>query len=131
MLKFVIAIALIMHDLANLASVVAPWAKSMLGFKDASWLFSRNITYRSNVGRAFSLLWLVSTVCLLIAGVGLILEQPWWLPAVIAGCLCSFFAVVPWWKAVVPGAYFGAVFDALIIILLATPLSGLLLRSVP
>lgn len=130
MLKFIIAIPLIMHGLANLAGVFAPWTKEMNGFKNAPWLFSQSITYQSNIGRAFSLIWLASAVCLIIAGTGLIMGRPWWPPVAIAGCICSLFAILPWWRAVVPGAYFGAIFDLVVVILLASPLKEMLFRVV-
>jgi len=121
MLKYVIAIPIIVHGLANLGGVFAPWTKNMQGFKDAAWLFSQNTTFKSGVGKAFSLVWLASTICLVTAGAGLLLEQPWWVPVAIAGCICSLVAILPWWKAVVTGAYFGAVFDVVVSILLLSP----------
>ena len=131
MLKYAIAISLIVHGLANLGGVFAPWTKDMMGFKDAPWLISQNITFKSGVGKAFSLVWLVSTICLVTAGAGLLLGQPWWAPTAIVGCICSLVAILPWWKAVVPGAYFGAVFDVVVSILLMSPLRGLLLQAIP
>jgi hypothetical protein len=124
MLKYVIAIPLIMHGLANLGGVFAPWTKGMQGFKDVPWLFSQTITFKSGVGKAFSLAWLASTICLVAAGVGVLLGQPWWIPLAIAGCICSLAAILPWWKAVVPGAHFGAVFDVLVSILLLSPMKA-------
>ncbi|OGO67000.1 MAG: hypothetical protein A2Z49_03545 [Chloroflexi bacterium RBG_19FT_COMBO_56_12] len=79
----------------------------------------------------FSLVWLASTICPVSAGAGLLLGQPWWIPAAIAGSICSLVAILPWWKAVVPGAYFGAVFDVVVSILLLSPLRGLLLQAIP
>ena len=131
MLKFVIAIVLIAHGLANLGGVFAPWAKDMAGFKDAPWLFSQNITYKSGVGKAFSLVWLLSTACLVISGTGLLLNQPWWISVAIAGCICSLVSILPWWKAVVPGAYFGAVVDVVVSVFLITPLRSLILQAIP
>ncbi len=130
MLKIVIGVALIAHGLANLAGVFAPWTKGMSGFKDAPWLFSQSVTLQSGAGRAFSLVWLASTICLLTAGIGLLLTQPWWIPVAIAGSLCSLAAILPWWKAVVPGAYFGAFFDVVVSVVLLSPLKSALLRAI-
>jgi len=131
MIRLFIAIPLIAHGLANLAGVCAPWTKTMQGFKDAPWLFSPNITFQSRAGRAFSLVWLSSTLCLLTAGIGLLCAQPWWIPLAIAGCMCSLAAILPWWRAVVPGAYFGAVFDVIVSLFLISPLKTILLQAVP
>lgn len=124
MVSVVIAFPLIMHGLANLAGVFAPWSKSLLGFSEASWIFPGNVTLRSAAGRAFSLVWFLSTVCLVGAGVGLILGQAGWLRLAISGCLVSLAAILPWWRAVPPGARFGAVFDVLVVVLLLSPLGG-------
>ena len=131
MIKLFIAILLTAHGLANLAGAFAPWTKTMQGFKDAPWLFSRSVTFQSGVGRAFSLVWLVSTICLVTAGIGLLLARPWWIPVAVAGCICSLAAIVPWWRAVVPGAYFGAVVDMIVSLLLVSPLKSALLQAIP
>ena len=106
MLKFVIAIPLFAHGLANLAGVFAPWQKTQV-FKDAPWIFSKNVTYNSWVGRAFSLVWLASSICLVAAGTGALLHQSWWLPLGIAGCVFSLGSILPWVKAVPPGLILG------------------------
>ncbi len=131
MIRLFIAILLIAHGLANVAGVFAPWTKTMQGFKNAPWLFSRNITFQSSAGRAFSLVWLASTIGLVTAGVGLLLAQPWWTLAAVAGCLCSLAAIVPWLRAVVPGAYVGAVVDVIVSLLLMSPLKSALLQAIP
>ena len=55
MLKILIAIPFIMHGLANLGGVFGPWSKSGAGFKDAAWLFSQSLTFKSGAGKVFSL----------------------------------------------------------------------------
>ena len=124
MLKFLVAIPLIAHGLANLAGVFAPWTKSLQGFADAPWIFSSGVTYNSWVGRAFSLLWLASSLCLVGAGVGVFTHQPWWLLLAILGCAFSAAAILPWWKAVPPGARFGGIFDLVVLGLLLSPLGA-------
>lgn len=130
MYKFLIAIPLIAHGLANLGGVFAPWAKSMQGFKDAAWIFSKNVTYSSWAGRAFSLIWLASSLCLVASGAGALAKQSWWLPLGIAGCVFSLVSILPWIKAVPPGAYFGAFFDVVVILLLASPLGERIVQAV-
>lgn len=131
MLKYLIAILLIAHGLAHLAGVFAPWTKEMQGFKDVPWLFSRTITYKSTMGKAFSLVWLAASICLVIAGIGFLLGGSWWIAMAIAGCICSLVAILPWWNAVVPGARFGALFDILVLIVLISPLKTWLLQAIP
>ena len=130
MLPYFIAIPLIAHGLANLAGVFAPFTQNLQGFKDASWIFSAGLRYSSPAGRLFSLVWLASVLCLVASGAGILLHQSWWLPLAILGCGCSLVAIVPWLKAVPPGAYFGAVFDIAVIILLLSPLGASLSQAV-
>jgi hypothetical protein len=122
MWNILFAIPLIMHGLANLAGVFAPWVKGALGFLDVPWVFSTQIMLKSWLGRGFSLVWLVSSVCLIAAGIGLIAHAPWWRMAAIIGCSSSLVAILVWLKAVPPGAKVGAVFDAIVLILLLSPL---------
>ena len=55
MWKYLLAIPLIMHGLANLGGMVAPWTSSLSGFKDAPWLFGGGVKFRSLAGRAIIL----------------------------------------------------------------------------
>ncbi len=127
MLIYILAIPLIAHGLANLAGVFAPWSKGLAGFADAAWAFSGGVTYASWAGRSFSPIWLASSACLLAAGVGLLQRQSFWPLLAILGCGLSALAILPWWRAVPPGARFGAIFDLVMILVLVSPLRGALL----
>jgi len=131
MLRIVVAFPFIMHGLANLAGVFAPWTKSLLGFTERAWVFSGGVTLRAGVGRAYSLLWLLSTLGLVGAGLGLIFLQDWWRALAIAASAISLVSIVPWWKAVPPGAKFGAFFDLFAILLLLSPLGDWIARAAP
>lgn len=97
---------------------------------DAPWIFSRGTTLISAIGKIFSLIWLASTACLVAAGIGVLSHASWWVILAIAGSACSFLATIVWWKAVVPGARVGAIIDAVIIVLLATPLGNGVIQAV-
>lgn len=118
---YVLAIPLIAHGLANLGGVMAFALGKEAGFGDQPWLFAAGVNRRSGVGRAFGLLWLFSTLALVGAGLALVFGQAWWRPLGVVGAACSFLAIVPWWRAVPPGARFGAVFDVIVIVLLLAP----------
>jgi phosphoglycerol transferase MdoB-like AlkP superfamily enzyme len=122
MLKFILAIPLIMHGLANLSGVIAPWTNSLNGFQDAAWIFGGGVNYRSLTGRISSILWLLSTLMLVGAGIGVLTEQSWWVILAIIGAVASLLVILVWWKAVPPGARFGAFFDAGLLIVLVSPL---------
>jgi len=129
MWKYILAIPLMLHGLANLGGVVAPWTANLSGFSDAQWLFKGGVTFRSVAGRASSLLWLVSTVLLIGAGVGLLLGEGWWLTLAILGAAFSLGVIFLWWKAVPPGARIGAFFDAILLVVLTSPLREQIIAS--
>ena len=122
MLRIFLILAFCMHGLANLSGTLAPWKQSSLGFTDSHWLLSSGGTLHSTAGRLFSLVWLLSSLCLVAAGIGLIFRLDWWLPLAIAGSLFSLVAILPWWSVVPPGARFGAIFDAVMLAILISPL---------
>lgn len=130
MLKFILAIPLIMHGLANLAGVIAPWTPNLSGFQDMPWLFGGGVKYRSIAGRASGLLWLLSTLMLCGAGVGILMGQTWWTTLAIIGAAASLAVIFLWWKAVPPGARFGAFIDALLLVALTSPLREQILASI-
>ncbi len=124
MASYLLAVPFILHGLANISGILAPWTKSLLGFTNSSWLFASEPTFDSWLGRGYSLIWLVSTIFLLAAGVSVVQHRPTWVVLAIAGCLFSFLAILPWWRAVPPGARFGAIFDLVVLIGLLSPLAG-------
>jgi hypothetical protein len=121
-LRFAFALPLIGHGLAHLSGFTASWTSSDAGYGDKPWIFSSGVTLSSTVGRVFGLLWLVAAVVLAASGVGAILRQEWWLPLAVVGSVLSLVVIVPWWNTVPPGAKLGAVFDVIVIAVLASPL---------
>jgi hypothetical protein len=122
MWKFIFAFPLIMHGLANLAGFFEAFSKAPRAFNDEAWIFSPGVKLQSGIGRLFGLLWLLSTLCLVGAGVALIFHQSWWALAAIGGAVCSLLAILPWWNTVVPGARFAVFFDLALIAVLLSPL---------
>jgi hypothetical protein len=120
MLRFAAASLLIMHGLAHITGLLGAWTSSQ-EFSDKHWLFSKGVTLRSTVGRAFSLLWFVALICLVGAGLGLLFQQLWWPTLAVAGAATSLVAIVPWLTALPPGAWAGALFDVLVIVALVSP----------
>jgi len=78
----------------------------------------------------YSLVWLAAAAGLVLAGVEVLMRQRSWVPVAIAGCLLSLLAILPWWKAVPPGAKVGAAFDLVILVLLFSPLGAKLAQLV-
>ncbi len=122
MITYLFAIPLIGHGLAHLSGVFAPWSRQALGFSNAAWLYSGEVTLSSTIGRGYSLVWLAASACLALSGAGLLFRQKFWIPLAVLGSLLSLVAILSWWKAVPPGAKFGAIFDLLTLAALLSPL---------
>lgn len=122
MLKYVLALILLGHGLAHLSGFIASWTKSSAGYEDRSWIFSSGIRLNSSIGKIFGLVWLAAMVFLVSSGIGLLTNQGWWIQTAVAGAILSLAAIIPWWKAVPPGAKFGAAFDGLLLMTLLTPI---------
>jgi hypothetical protein len=130
MMRFVFAAPLIGHGLAHLSGAIASWASNLEGFSDRPWILSSGVTLQSAIGRAFGLLWLAALVGFVGTGLGLVFRQEWWPALAIPAAVISLAAIIPWWKTVPPGAWVGAAFDLLVIIILLLPLKDRILDIV-
>lgn len=120
-IRYLVAFALFMHGLAHLSGFFAAWTKAEVGYPAKPWLFSKNVTLKSPLGKIFGLLWLVAALFLVAGGFGLALGHGWWPGAALLGAVVSLFVILPWLRAVPPGAWAGAIFDVLIVSSLALP----------
>ncbi len=124
MWKFIFAFPLIMHGLANLAGFFEAFGKAPRGFNDRPWVFSPGVKLQSAAGRLFGMLWLLSTLCLVGAGLAIIFHRSWWVSVALGGAACSLLAILPWWNTVAPGARFAAFFDLAVMGILLSALRG-------
>lgn len=123
MIRFLIAIPLIIHGLANLGGALAFAGKSPEGFTSQPSVISSKLHMHSTFGRLWGLVWLCSALALVTAGLAAIFRQESWLTLSIAGSALSLAAITPWWNTVPPGARFGAIFDLFILGILLSPIS--------
>ena len=122
MIRFVFAVPLLVHGLAHISGFLAAWTSADVGYREQSWLFSADITMSSPVGKAFGLLWLVAAIGLIGSGLGMVFRQDWWPALAMAASAISLVVILPWLRTVPPGAWVGAAFDVLVIVVLLTPL---------
>ncbi len=130
MWNYVLAVPLIAHGLANIAGCVAAWTNNASGFSERPWLLSNGVTLHTGVGRTFGLLWLMSTLGLVGAGLGLVMHQEWWRAMAVAASVVSAAVILPWWRTVPPGARIGGIFDLVVIFVLLSPLGEQLAQTV-
>lgn len=130
MIRFLVAIPLIMHGLANLGGALAFAGKPPDGFTLQPSALSPKIHMHSTFGRLWGLVWLCSSLTLVTAGLAAIFQRDVWLTLSIAGSALSFAAIVPWWNTVPPGARFGAIFDLFALAILLSPISDWLMAAI-
>ena len=118
MLRFLIAVPLIMHGLAHLGGFLASWTPNRAGFADRSWILSNGVTLDTTLARALSFVWLLALFGLVTAGLGIIWYLAWWPTMAVAAAGVSLFLIVLWCPTVPLGARVGAAFDLLILIAL-------------
>jgi len=128
MLRLILVIPLIGHGLAHISGFVASWTNNDAGFAPRPWIFSSRVSLGSPLGKVFGLVWLAASASLTASGVGLILQQHWWVTAALLGSILSLVVILPWWNSVPPGARIGSAFDVVLLLLLATPLKETALR---
>jgi hypothetical protein len=129
MLKYILAIPLIMHGLANLAGVVAPWVATRAGFQENPWIFGTSVTFAGVAGKVSSIFWLLSSILFCGGGIGVLLGQDWWAGLIVSGAVASLVVILTWWKAVPPGARLGAFFDAILLVALLSPLKERIMEA--
>jgi hypothetical protein len=124
MIRFLVAIPLILHGLANLGGALAFAGKPPDGYKPRPSIISDKLHMHSTFGRIWGIVWLLSALALVTAGLAVIFQRDIWLILSILGSGLSFAAIGPWWKTVPPGARFGAIFDFVALVILLSPVSA-------
>ena len=122
LLRYFFVVALAMHGLAHITGFIASWTSLPAGYPEKPWVLSSSVTLQSPIGRVFGALWLVASVTLVGAAVGLVRRSEWWPGLAMAGATLSLLVILPWWNTVPPGAKIGAAFDVLVMLALLLPL---------
>jgi hypothetical protein len=130
MIRFVVAIPLILHGLANLGGALAFAGKSPEGFTAQPSVISPKIHMHSPLGRLWGVVWLLSALALVIGGLAALYRREDWLTISALGSALSFAAIAPWWNTVPPGARFGAIFDLFALAILLSPIGARLTAAI-
>ncbi len=130
MWRFLLAIPLLVHGLAHLSGFLASWTKGDFGYTKQPWLISSGVRLNSGAGRMFGILWLIAMAGLVASALGLAFHQGWWQWLAMVSAIVSLIVIVPWWNTVPPGARVGAIFDALVLVVLLSPLQTKLLTII-
>jgi hypothetical protein len=130
MIRFLVALPLILHGLANLGGALAFAGKPPEGFTGQPSILSSKQYMHSLFGRIWSVVWLASALALVAAGLAAIFHREIWLTLAISGSALSFVAIAPWWNTVPQGARFGAIFDLFALGILLSPIGDSLMTAI-
>jgi hypothetical protein len=116
MLRWLIALALLMHGVGHITFFLAAWTQVPMGYAANPWLLPGEFMVDSAVGKAFGLLWLLAMVGFVGAALGLIGRQPWWPSLAVASAAVSLVVLLPWWNTVDPSTRTWALLADLVVI---------------
>jgi hypothetical protein len=130
MLKYLLAFLLFMHGVAHVTGPLGFWTSGAQAFGEKAWLFSKGVKANSAVGRIFGLLWLAALIGFVGTALGLLFGQAWWPALAVAAAAASLAAIVPWIRAVPPGAWAGALLDVVLLVALLSPWADRIVEAV-
>jgi hypothetical protein len=104
MIRWLIAIAMLMHGAGHIMFVLEAFTDAPMGFTDAPWVLPGSFTMDSPLGKAFALLWLLAMLGFMVAAVGLVARQEWWPALAVASAVVSLVVLLPWWNTIPPSS---------------------------
>jgi uncharacterized membrane protein YphA (DoxX/SURF4 family) len=130
-LTILLALTLLGHGIGHVMGFLASWTDLPMGFTKSPWIFSRDITIQSSVGKAFGILWLISMGAFIASAIGLLMGQSWWTTVAFIASFLSLIAFIPWWNTFAPGPKQAIVLvDVVVIAVLLGPWKGELLARI-
>lgn len=100
MIRWLIAIAMLMHGVGHIMFFLESFTGSPMGFSSEPWLLPGAFTVTSPVGKAFALLWLLAMLGFMAAAIGLLLRQTWWPALAVGAAVISLVVLLPWWNVI-------------------------------
>lgn len=117
MIRWLIAIAMLMHGVGHMTFFFESFAGTPMGFTSEPWLLPGAFALASPVGKAFALLWLLAMLGFVFAAIGLVTRQDWWPALSVAAAAISLVVLLPWWNTVAPASRVWILLADLVVIL--------------
>ena len=112
MLGIIVAIFFVLHGLIHLFGFVVPWKILKTDdFPYSTTILAGKVDLGPIGIRLVGFLWLLAAVSFVIAGVGLYLVTPWWLPVTVGATLFSLVMCISGW----PDSQFGVYINLFIL----------------
>ena len=104
LLRWGLAIVLVMHGLGHAMFAMAAWTKIDVGFTASPWMLPGGMMPDSLMGRISAVVWLLALAGFLIAAVGLVTSAAWWPGYAVGAATLSLAVLLLWWNTITPGS---------------------------
>lgn len=120
-LETLASLVLLGHGLGHTTGIAGAWSKIETGFSDKPWVFGGDVRLGSPAGKAFGLIFLITTILFVISAAAAFTGSDQWRVFALVGSVTSIACIVPWWNTVLFGAKLGVLLDVAIILVLLVP----------
>ena len=110
LLRWGLAIVLVMHGLGHAMFAMAAWTPIDVGFTTSPWMLPGAVMRDSLMGGIAAVVWLLALVGFLIAAVGLVTNAAWWPGYAVGAAVLSLAVLLLWWNTITPGSRVWAAF---------------------
>lgn len=122
LLRWGLAIVLVIHGLGHVMFAMAAWTKTDVGFTANPWILPGDVTVDSLAGTVSAIIWLLALLGFLAAAFGLVTQTGWWPGVAVGAAALSLIVLLLWWQTVTPDSrLWAALVDVAIIVALAGP----------
>jgi hypothetical protein len=102
-----LAALLIVHGVIHVLGPLATW--DLVDFEDIDGM--PTIGMSDTLADGLGVVWLISLVLFVAAGIAVLLRRKWWVPVSLVGVVISQVLIVLWWE----GAWRGTIANALVL----------------
>lgn len=122
LLRWGLAIVLVIHGLGHVMFAMAAWTNIDVGFTANPWILPGNVMADSLLGKASAIIWLLAMLGFLAAALGLVTQAGWWPGVAVGAAALSLIVLLLWWQTVTPDSrLWAALVDVVIVVALAGP----------
>jgi hypothetical protein len=122
LLRWGLAIVLVMHGLGHAMFAMAIWTPIDVGFTGSPWLLPGDVMPDSLMGWISAVVWLLALVGFLLAAFGIVTQATWWPNVAVGAAVLSLAVLLLWWNTITPESRVWAAFvDVAVLLALLGP----------
>jgi len=117
LLRWGLAIVLVMHGLGHAMFAMYVWFGTDVGFTASPWLLPGAVMPVSLAGQLSAIVWLAAMAGFVVAAFGLVNQAAWWPRLAVGAAVLSLAVLLLWWNTITPGSRVWAAFVDVVVIL--------------